>query len=870
MARLNLHGSCNLFLYFRSVVVAGVSRRLVRMTTDLGEPFNRQHVWRAKLPGQPRLEEPRFPYGAGNTNVDSSDCKRFRKISKRIGCVAVYSRCRGNLPANLICFTFIRAVAFRMCVFTLVSTSLAFQSQAQSISEEPLVVPFFPTPPFAQFDADGQRSGFSVDLAKMIGQEIGVPIEFLDVPDTPSFIDAMVTGKVQMFPGIGKLPVLVSDSSFSETVVTDTLRFVVLEDNAEDLTAQGVNEKRLGIVPPALGSEETEILEKNTVIKYANPEAAVMGLLIGNVDALLIPNPVAYGIAKRARADGRIRFIGEPIREVDRVVSVHNKRAELMPKINDAIGKLEADGRLALLRQRYAVTVPPSPADVLTVGVAVLPPYNIQNDNGTFSGFSIELLKDLARLAGLKIQFKPISPKESESGPSSVTFDMLTPAVINDSRRQLMDFTLPVGRIDYSIFTLKENTENISDLDSLASSKLGVDSIPLAGDIDEKYGDLSLHTFDTGEKLLQALKSKQIDAILYPSSVMAAEIKQHGYSGQISEIDPPARHLEHAIALRFGLGQIRERLNAVIPGYLLSNDYNSLRQEYFGVPVFWNSVRIYAVLGLIATLLLATMGYLWWTKIRQRRFIFVHQQRALELERTHSEQLAKLVKNLELANREQAEFTYAVSHDLKSPSNTIGMLIQELAEVEGIGLEAKNVLNDMSATNERMRLLVDDVLVYSKIVDSETERVGVDLNMVVDNVRRDLSADIVEADATIMTSHLPSVIGQKTQLTMLLQNLIANAIKFRAPDRSAKVEITSESEPGLIRIVVSDNGIGIPKEFHDRVFGLFQRLHNRSKYDGTGLGLAICKRIMMTHNGQIHIGPGIAGGTAFILTFPGN
>lgn len=234
----------------------------------------------------------------------------------------------------------------------------------------------------------------------------------------------------------------------------------------------------------------------------------------------------------------------------------------------------------------------------------------------------------------------------------------------------------------------------------------------------------------------------------------------------------------------------------------------------------------------------------------------------------HSE-LKASNEQLQLANREQSEFTYAISHDLKSPTNTMGMLIRELIECGSMDEEALDIVADMHATNERMGKLVEDVLKYSHIVEERQRVEKVDLNQIVREILKDLSADVAAAGAEVEAAALPRITGDPMQVRMLLQNLIANAIKFRSPDRPPRIAIKATRDTAGVTISVADNGIGIPKEHRDRVFGLFQRLHARSSYEGSGLGLAICKRIVANHQGTITLGAGLDGGTTFSMTFKG-
>ena len=243
------------------------------------------------------------------------------------------------------------------------------------------------------------------------------------------------------------------------------------------------------------------------------------------------------------------------------------------------------------------------------------------------------------------------------------------------------------------------------------------------------------------------------------------------------------------------------------------------------------------------------------------------------LQRTHA--LSARVEDLEAAlhrltqtNREQAEFTYAISHDLKSPSNTILMLIDELSLSVGDALtpDAGELLDLAQQTTIRMARLVDDVLAYSRCIGEPAVMVPVDLNQLLGSITADLRSDIATAGAVLQISPLPVVWGVPVQLNLLFQNLIANAVKFRAPGRTPLIQITVTPKDQRLLISVRDNGIGIAPEHHHRIYFLFQRLHGHDRYQGSGLGLALCKRIMTNHAGDIHLDSAPGEGSCFTVS----
>lgn len=229
------------------------------------------------------------------------------------------------------------------------------------------------------------------------------------------------------------------------------------------------------------------------------------------------------------------------------------------------------------------------------------------------------------------------------------------------------------------------------------------------------------------------------------------------------------------------------------------------------------------------------------------------------------EQNARLIRT----NIEQSEFTYAISHDLKSPNNTIRMILQILAEEYGSSLdeEAQTLLNAALGTTDRMIKIIDDVLTYSQTVGDKAAHEPVSLTRVLATVAEDSKADLMHSGGCIILGDLPNVVGSPMQVRIMFQNFISNAIKFRRPEVQPKIEVFSEPRPDHgVDIVVRDNGIGISEEYRERIFGLFQRLHTHDVYPGSGLGLALCRRVASNHGWNISISSEPGQGSSFRIT----
>lgn len=240
--------------------------------------------------------------------------------------------------------------------------------------------------------------------------------------------------------------------------------------------------------------------------------------------------------------------------------------------------------------------------------------------------------------------------------------------------------------------------------------------------------------------------------------------------------------------------------------------------------------------------------------------------RWLQLERD----LLQRTRQLEEGNRELEQFAYVASHDLQEPLRKVSSFAQLFAKKYSDRLDptGQTYINFMVDGASRMQILVDDLLHYSRLTRGDRPRHPVDMNQVLQGVLADLQLAIREAEADIRVAPLPAVLGDAGQLRALFQNLISNAVKYRAAELPTTVEIASTSHAGEATFWVRDNGIGIEPRYFERIFVIFQRLHARSEYPGTGIGLAICKKIVDNHGGRIWVESTPGAGAAFFFTLP--
>ena len=247
---------------------------------------------------------------------------------------------------------------------------------------------------------------------------------------------------------------------------------------------------------------------------------------------------------------------------------------------------------------------------------------------------------------------------------------------------------------------------------------------------------------------------------------------------------------------------------------------------------------------------------------------YLRRKRAEEaLERTAAE-LRRRADDLERSNAELEQFAYVASHDLSEPLRMVSGFVQLLSEryTGRLDADADEFIAYTVDGVERMQTLITDLLAYSRVGRAVADE-PVDLGEVIEDARAALRAPITERDAEIEVGELPTVIGDRRELTQLFQNLLSNAVKF-VPDGRPKVQVSARRADDTWEVGVRDNGIGIDPEQGERVFKMFQRLHGRDEYPGTGIGLAIVKKIAERHGGDVTVSPGLEGGSEFRVTLP--
>ena len=229
---------------------------------------------------------------------------------------------------------------------------------------------------------------------------------------------------------------------------------------------------------------------------------------------------------------------------------------------------------------------------------------------------------------------------------------------------------------------------------------------------------------------------------------------------------------------------------------------------------------------------------------------------------------------LERSNRELQDFASVASHDLQEPLRKIEAFGDRLSTrcAEHLDEQGQVYLERMQSAAGRMRLLINDLLTYSRVTTKGRPFASCNLDQVIAEVVSDLQVRIDETDAKITATPLPKIDADAVQMRQLFQNIIGNALKYRKEELPPQVDVNAslveENTRSFCEIQFIDNGIGFEMRYADRIFSIFQRLHSVQEFEGTGIGLATCRKIVERHGGSIKVDSVVGVGSTFTIRLP--
>lgn len=307
------------------------------------------------------------------------------------------------------------------------------------------------------------------------------------------------------------------------------------------------------------------------------------------------------------------------------------------------------------------------------------------------------------------------------------------------------------------------------------------------------------------------------------------------------------------------LGEMLEKI-LKNPHEFYRNENENILKDGRRVWIAWSNEPLMDELGHFRELLCVGADI---TELRQARDVLQHTNE--ELERRVQERTAELVRS----NEELQQFAYISSHDLQEPLRMISLYVKQLE------LKYKDQLDEMA--NEyihfavegatRMHAMVKNILEYSQIRAEGREFEPVDMSKVLAQALQNLKVPLETTQAKVSYDPLPVVMGDRLQLVRVLENLLDNALKFRS-QKTPEIHLSASQSESEWIFSVRDNGIGIAREYQERIFKIFKRLHTRERYPGTGIGLSLVKRIVERHGGRVYVESTLGEGSTFYFTIP--
>ncbi|MEO0388778.1 MAG: transporter substrate-binding domain-containing protein, partial [Pseudomonadota bacterium] len=503
--------------------------------------------------------------------------------------------------------------------------------QAQTAAE-PLPMGWTDLYPWFFRGPDGAVAGFGLELTKELGKAAGFEPAAVEFGTVPNWVAAQIAGQVILVPAVARLPAMEASSVFSDPLFETTVQLAIRIEDKGRFDPKDLSGRRIGVLPPAAGSDPA-LLPGATLFEYTNTRAALIGLLGGEIDAISAEATLVFAEARRARLDNRIAFVEEPLMTIARFILLHQSRADLLPAINAEIARMKADGRLEALITRFNIHLPEPEPEVLQIGVFDLPPHMSVRPDGSASGFAVEVLESVAKIAGLRTAVVPIDIQNFAPGDPH---DILPIATITEDRQQAMDFAYPIEASTFSIFMRQGETAGVAGLSDLGDRAVGVISTSLAHNQATAAGLSNIVPYGPGKDvadMMADLDAGGIEAALFEATNVHELLADGALSDRIVEITPPFFISQRAPALRPGLGSVRERLNAVIPGYLVSDEYLALREKYFGTGAVWTKERLFWFGGLSAILALGALILVAGTQMRARTRTLAAEARAAQADR---------------------------------------------------------------------------------------------------------------------------------------------------------------------------------------------------------------------------------------------
>ena len=522
-------------------------------------------------------------------------------------------------------------------------------------------------------------------------------------------------------------------------------------------------------------------------------------------------------------------------------------------------------------------------AECVRVGFGQDPPLHYIDADGRAAGFIVDAVSEAARREQIQITWQQVAGSQDiEPALQTGRIDIFPSAIITDLRRTRFWVSEPWWTEDLLILAR-------ADLGDVRRTNWHGVRVLLPSEVYGTIADVITPgaTFQiwthqqlrgSPESGASLICSGKADAALLSRSAIDEVLTKRPKNCLRTDfrIVETANSLPLAIVSRRDRRQWAERIRLRIGEMALDGTLMTIAGRYPRTPAR-SAIMLAETLRLryrqrllwtafVGTLLIAVLA----TALLTRQIRIRRKLRSTLAEQMETELVLRArTHELMLSNEELQAFAYSVSHDLQEPLRTISLYSQMLERRSlAPSDEARDHLRVIRRNALRMQEMLQQLLLLSRVSRSEARRIRVSLQDVLSAVLEDLNIVIVSSSAEVVIGPMPNVRGWPDRLSVVFQNLISNALKYRKDEVPPRIEICAVNQGAEWKLSVTDNGIGFEQKYAEKIFGVFRRLHVQDQYGGTGVGLAIAKRVVERHGGRIWAQSKPDQGSTFYFTLP--
>ncbi|MBE0596369.1 MAG: transporter substrate-binding domain-containing protein, partial [Desulfuromonadales bacterium] len=733
-------------------------------------------------------------------------------------------------------------------------------------------------PPYCLLDAKGQPDGFSVELLRASLQAMGREVSFKLGPWS-EVRQMLAAGEVQVLPLVGRTPEREQLFDFTFPYLTMHGTIVIRDGEMGIRTLGNLAGRQVAVMR---GDNAEEFVRRSnlgaTVVTTATFEEALRELSEGRHDAVIVQRLVALQLMRQGRLSN-LRVVGPPLTEFVQsfCFAVGEGDKQLLSLLNEGLSLVIADGTFRRLHAKWFGPLEAGQKErsrIVVGGDSEYPPFEYLDENGEPAGYNVELTRAIARQMGLEVTFRLGPWGEIREALARDEIDVVQGMFYSPERERTFGFTPAHAVVNHAI-VVRANSEIPGSLSALGGKSILVMQGDIMHDaaVELGYGD-QLVLVASQEEALAQLAAGEHDCALVATIPAYYWIAKRGWKN-LRVADFSVRSPDYCYAVPEKNQRLLALLSEGLANLKATGEYRQIYAKWLGV--YENqALPLREILRLsfwivipILLLLLGTSLWSWTLRRTVRRRTADLRQEVAERQKREAEIRAKNAE-LDDYNAELERFTYTVSHDLRSPLVTfktfLGFLEKDLetGNQERVGKD----LYYMHMAADRMGRLLTDLLQIAQVGRVASTREQVSFCQVVDEALTILAGPVAEHGVQVQVADVPlTLLGERSRLVELWQNLIDNAIKYRSPDTIPEIRVGVEQTPEGPIFQVGDNGIGIDPRYREKIFGLFDQLNREAQ--GSGLGLALVKRIVELNKGRIWVeSEGCGKGSRFRFTLP--